>query len=186
MAYRKTGTLTATSPVTTLISSPRVFHKPLALILKKPLHPFVKLSCKELNKRRWLMVELRSPEWSPDVRLSEWVRVGGTWLQLMCCAVSRCRVLNFKRQRLDRRSEIGGRRWLHCNDKSRTRTTRKVFQSRGARRGLKRIMLREDYVKDKSIFELRKHTGVCTTYIAWGLYGKRTKDYPSPEGFVDV
>ena len=38
--------------------------------------------------------------------------------------------------------------------------------SRGARRGLKRIMLREDYVKDKSIFELKKHAGVCTTYIA--------------------
>ena len=37
--------------------------------------------------------------------------------------------------------------------------------SRGARRGLKRIMLREDYVEDKSIFKLKKHTGVCTTYI---------------------
>ena len=36
----------------------------------------------------------------------------------------------------------------------------------GARRGLERIMLREDYVEDKSIFELKKHTGVCTTYIA--------------------
>ena len=32
--------------------------------------------------------------------------------------------------------------------------------SHRARRGLKRIMLREDYVEDKSIFELRKHTGV--------------------------
>ena len=30
----------------------------------------------------------------------------------------------------------------------------------GARRGLRRIMLREDYVEDKSRFELRKHTGV--------------------------
>ena len=38
--------------------------------------------------------------------------------------------------------------------------------SRGARRGLRRIMLREDYVEDKSIFEPKKHTGVCTTYIA--------------------
>ena len=38
--------------------------------------------------------------------------------------------------------------------------TRKVFQSRGARRGLKRIMLKEDYVEDKSRFELRKYTGV--------------------------
>ena len=34
------------------------------------------------------------------------------------------------------------------------------FQSCGARRGLKRIMLREDYVEDKLIFKLRKHTGV--------------------------
>ena len=33
------------------------------------------------------------------------------------------------------------------------------------RRGLKRLILREDYVGDKSIFELRKHTGVCPTYI---------------------
>ena len=32
--------------------------------------------------------------------------------------------------------------------------------SRGARKGLKRIMLRGDYVEDKSRFELRKHTGV--------------------------
>ena len=32
--------------------------------------------------------------------------------------------------------------------------------SRGARRGLKRIMLREDYVEDKLRFELKKHTGV--------------------------
>ena len=53
-----------------------------------------------------------------------------------------------------------------CNDKSQSRTTRKVSQNHGARRGLKKIMLREDYVEDKSIFELRKHTGVCTTYIA--------------------
>ena len=56
----------------------------------------------------------------------------------------------------------------------------------GARRGLKRIMLREDYVEDKSIFELKKRTGVCTTYIARSLYEKGTKDYPSLEGFVDV
>ena len=58
--------------------------------------------------------------------------------------------------------------------------------SHGARRGLKRIMLREDYVEDKSIFELKKHTGVCPTYIVQSLYEKRTKDYPSPEGFVDM
>ena len=32
--------------------------------------------------------------------------------------------------------------------------------SHRTRRGFKRIMLRENYVKDKSIFELRKHTRV--------------------------
>ena len=37
--------------------------------------------------------------------------------------------------------------------------------SHRARKGLKGIMLREDYVKDKSIFKLKKHTGVCPTYI---------------------
>ena len=58
--------------------------------------------------------------------------------------------------------------------------------SHGARRGLKGIMLREDFVEDKSIFKLKKHTGVCTTYIARGLYEKRTKDYPSPEGIINV
>ena len=47
-------------------------------------------------------------------------------------------------------------------------------------------MLREDYVEDKSIFELEKHTGVCTTYIARGLYERRTKVFPSLEGFVDI
>ena len=47
-------------------------------------------------------------------------------------------------------------------------------------------MLREDYVEDKSIFKLKKHTGVCTTYIVRSLYEKGTKDYPSPEGFVDI
>ena len=58
--------------------------------------------------------------------------------------------------------------------------------SHGARRGLKRIMLREDYVKDKSIFELKKHTGVYPTYIVRSLYKKRTKDFPSPEGIVNI
>ena len=62
----------------------------------------------------------------------------------------------------------------------------KFSKSRRAGRGLKRIMLREDYVEDKSIFELKKHTGVCTTYIARGLYEKRTKDYQNPEGIVNV
>ena len=52
----------------------------------------------------------------------------------------------------------------------------KFSKSRRAERGLKRIMLREDYVKDKSIFELRKHTGACTK--------REQRNYPSPEGFV--
>ena len=43
---------------------------------------------------------------------SEWVGVGGTWLQLMCCAVSHHRVPNFGRRGLDQRLEI--RRWLRC------------------------------------------------------------------------
>ena len=43
-------------------------------------------------------------------------------------------------------------------------------------------MLREDYVEDKSIFELKKHTGA---YIVQSLYEKRTKDFPSPEGIVN-
>ena len=47
-------------------------------------------------------------------------------------------------------------------------------------------MLREDYVEDKLIFELKKHTGVCPTYIVQSLYEKRTKDFPSPEGIVNV
>ena len=43
----------------------------------------------------------------PDI---EMVGVGGTWLQLMCCATScRC-VPNFGRQGLGQRSEIGGQR----------------------------------------------------------------------------
>ena len=47
-------------------------------------------------------------------------------------------------------------------------------------------MLREDYVEDKSIFELKKHTGVYPTYIVWSLYKMRTKDFPSPEGIMNV
>ena len=49
-----------------------------------------------------------------------------------------------------------------------------------------RIMLREDYVEDKLIFKLKKHTGVCPTYIVRSLYEKRTKDFPSLEGIVNV
>ena len=43
-------------------------------------------------------------------------------------------------------------------------------------------MLREDYVKDKSIFELKKYTGVCSTYIVRSQYKKGTMDFPSPAG----
>ena len=101
----------------------------------------------------------------------------------MCCAVSRRRVLNFERQESDRRSGVGGDFVIKTKV---GQGQQERNSSCGARRGLKRIMLREDYVEDKSIFELEKHTGVCTTYIACGLYKKRTKDFPSPEGFVDV
>ena len=85
--------------------------------------------------------------------------VGGTWLQLMCCAVSRHRVPNFKRQGSfgDRRSEVGDD--FVVRQKS-NKDVREEIPSHGARRGLKRIMLREDYVEDKSRFELREHTGV--------------------------
>ena len=47
-------------------------------------------------------------------------------------------------------------------------------------------MLREDYVEDKLIFELKKHTGICLAYIVRSLYKKGTKDFPSPEGIVNV
>ena len=47
-------------------------------------------------------------------------------------------------------------------------------------------MLREDYVEDKLIFKLKKHTGICPTYIVQSLYEKRTKDFPSLEGIVNV
>ena len=38
---------------------------------------------------------------------SEWIGVGGTWLQLMCCAASRRHVPNFGGQGQGRGSEIG-------------------------------------------------------------------------------
>ena len=47
-------------------------------------------------------------------------------------------------------------------------------------------MLKEDYVEVKLIFELKKHTGVCPTYIVRSLYEKRTKDFPSLEGIVNI
>ena len=57
----------------------------------------------------------------------------------------------------DRRSEVGDD--FVVRQKS-DKDDKEEIPSRGARRGLKRIMLREDYVEDKSRFELRKHTGV--------------------------
>ena len=128
--------------------------------------------------------EYVSPVWSPEmIGNREGFGVGGTWLQLMCCAASRRHIPNFERQGSGQISEIGDD--FVVRQKS-NKDDKEGIPSRGARRGLKRIMLREDYVEDKSRFELRKHTGVCTTYKARGLYEKRTKDYPSPEGFVDV
>ena len=68
-----------------------------------------------------------------------------------------------------RRLEVGGRRLEVGDDfvvKTEVRQGRQGrIPSHGARRGLMRIMLREDYVEDKSIFELKKHTGICPTYI---------------------
>ena len=49
-----------------------------------------------------------------------------------------------------------------------------------------KTMLREDYVEDKSRFELKEVYRSHTTYIARRLYEKRTKDFPSPEGIVNV
>ena len=106
------------------------------------------------------MVKYVSPEGSLDVRNRNGSESEGLGFNL-CVAPSRVIVSLITKDR----GQIGGQRCLRRNDKSRTRTTRS-FQSRGARRGLRRIMLREDYVEDKSIFELEKHTGVCTTYIA--------------------
>ena len=57
--------------------------------------------------------------------------------------------------------------------------------SHWAARGLKRQLLREDYVEDKLIRTKEVYRS-CTTYIAQSLYRKRTKDYPSLEGIMDV
>ena len=51
--------------------------------------------------------------------------VGGTWLQLMCCAVSRRRVPNFRRQGFVRRSEVGDDFVVR---QKLDKTTRKRFQ----------------------------------------------------------
>ena len=55
--------------------------------------------------------EYVSPVWSSEmIGNREGFGVGGTWLQLMCCAVSHRRVPNFERQESGQESEIGGRR----------------------------------------------------------------------------
>ena len=89
----------------------------------------------------------------------EWIGVGGTWLQLMCCAASRRRVLI-----LGDRDGVGGRRSEIRDDfvvrQKLDKDNKEKVPSHRARRGLKETMLRGDYVEDKSRFELRKHTGV--------------------------
>ena len=51
--------------------------------------------------------EFVSPVRSPEmIGNRKGFGVGGTWLQLMCCAVLRRRVPNFESQGFDRRSEI--------------------------------------------------------------------------------
>ena len=57
---------------------------------------------------------------------SEWVRVRGTWLQLMCCTILRCHVPNFGRW-----GQIGGQRFgddFVVKDKSQTKMMRKKIQ----------------------------------------------------------
>ena len=81
--------------------------------------------------------EYVSPVWSPEmIRNWKGFGVGGTWLQLMCCAVLRRHVPNFESQGFDRRLEIGDdfvvRQKSDKNDKE-------GIPSRGARKGLKRI-----------------------------------------------
>ena len=53
---------------------------------------------------------------------------------------------------LEDKGRIGVRDGFIVKDKSRTRMTRRRFPSHRARRGLSGLMLREDYVEDKSIF----------------------------------
>ena len=76
----------------------------------------------------------------------------------MCCAVSRRRVPNFGRW-----GRIGDWRFRDdfvIKDRSQTKVTRKEIQVVEQEGDFKRQMLREDYVEDKSRFELRKYTGV--------------------------
>ena len=89
-----------------------------------------------------------------------------------------------KGQVRDRRSEVGDD--FIVKDKSQTRTTRRRFQVVEQEEDLRDLMLREDYVKDKLIFKLKKHTGICPTHIVQSLYKKRTKDFPNPGGIVNI
>ena len=63
-----------------------------------------KNSISEMTNGSEYVSPVRSPEMIGN---QKGFRVGGTWLQLMCCAVSRRHVLNFERQGLGRRSEVG-------------------------------------------------------------------------------
>ena len=85
----------------------------------------VKLLCKNSISEMtngwvwWSGVKSGCPE-------SEWVRVGGTWLQLMCCAILHRRVPNF-----GRRGQIGYRRFRDdfvVKDRSQTKVTRREIQ----------------------------------------------------------
>ena len=77
---------------------------------------------------------------------SEWIGVGGTWLQLMCCAASRRRVLiseDGDRVR-GQRSEI---RVDFIVKQSRTRMTRKRFQVVEQEEDLKKQCLERTMLK---------------------------------------
>ena len=100
-----------------------------------------------------------SPKWSPDVRDRNGSELEGLGFNL-CVALPRIVVslISEDRDRVGgQRSEIGDD--FVVRQKS-DKDDKEEVPSRGARRGLKETMLREDYVEDKSRFELRKHTGV--------------------------
>ena len=76
----------------------------------------------------------------------------------MCCTTLHCHVPNFGRW-----GRIGDWRFgddFVDKDRSQIKMTRKGIQVVEQEEDLRRQMLREDYVKDKSRFKLRKHTGV--------------------------
>ena len=105
--------------------------------------------------------EYTSPEWSPDVRNQNGSELEGLGFNL-CVASSRVIVSLILEDRNRVRDDFV------VKDKSWTRTTRRKIQV---------IEQEEDYVKDKSIFKLKKHTGVCATYIVWSLYEKEQRTF---------